>query len=205
MFAVFGFGPIGGGGLSVWYVASLSLADTVLLFALIATFLAAHGERPRAVFLGTRPIGREAAAGVPLAFVALVLGVVVLALIQQLAPWFHTVERNPLQELIRSPRDIAVFAVVVVVAGGVRYEIQRALLLRRFERWVGGARVGVLVTSVTLGAGQFVQGADAAVATGLLGAFWAIVFLRRGSVAAPIVSHAGFNLLQLAQFLASGR
>ena len=99
----------------------------------------------------------------------------------------------------------AVFAVVVVVAGGIREEIQRAFLLRRFEQWLGGAGVGVLVTSAAFGAGHLVQGADAAIATGVLGAFWAIIYLRRRSVAAPIVSHAGFNLLQLAQFLLFGR
>jgi membrane protease YdiL (CAAX protease family) len=49
--------------------------------------------------------------------------------------------------------------------------------------------------------GHYLQGADAMIATGLLGAFWAVVYLRRGSVAAPIVSHSGFNLLQLLQLL----
>ena len=46
---------------------------------------------------------------------------------------------------------------------------------------------------------------DAAVATGTLGAFWGIVYLRRRSVVAPVVSHSGFNLLQILQFLATGR
>ena len=41
--------------------------------------------------------------------------------------------------------------------------------------------------------------------TGLLGAFWGIVYLRRRSVVAPLVSHAGFDLLQIAQFLMAGR
>ena len=205
MFATLGYGPFAGRPLSVRYVALLSLTDTVLLLALIAMFLSARGERARDVFLGARSPWREALAGLPLTFVALILGVMVLGGIQQLAPWLHTVEHNPLQELIRTPRDAAVFAVVVVVAGGIREELQRAFLLRRFEQWVGGAGVGVVVTSVAFGAGHLVQGADAAIATGLLGAFWAVIYLRRRSVAAPIVSHAGFNLLQLAQFLVSGR
>jgi membrane protease YdiL (CAAX protease family) len=136
---------------------------------------------------------------------ALILGVAVLAGIQRFAPWLHTVEHNPLQDLIRTPRDAAVFAVVVVVAGGIREEIQRAFLLRRFEQWMGGAGVGVVVTSVAFGAGHLVQGADAAIATGLLGAFWSVIYLRRRSAVAPVVSHAGFNLLQLAQFFGSGR
>jgi len=205
MFAALGHGPLVGQRLSVGYVALLSLTDTLLLLALIAMCLSARGERARDVFLGARSPWREGLAGLPLTFVALILGVMVLAGIQRLAPWLHTVEHNPLQELIRAPRDAAVLAVVVVVAGGIREEIQRAFLLRRFEQWMGGAGVGVVVTSVAFGAGHLVQGADAAIATGLLGAFWSVVYLRRRSVAAPIVSHAGFNLLQLAQFLVFGR
>ena len=98
-----------------------------------------------------------------------------------------------------------VFALVLIVAGGIREEVQRAFLLRRFERWLGGPRVGLVVTSAAFGAGHFVQGADAAVATAALGAFWGAVYLRRRSVAAPVVSHAGFNVLQVAQYLAFGR
>jgi membrane protease YdiL (CAAX protease family) len=48
------------------------------------------------------------------------------------------------------------------------------------------------------------QGADAAIATGVLGVFWGIVYLRRRSVVAPVVSHSGFNLLQIAQYLLVG-
>jgi membrane protease YdiL (CAAX protease family) len=35
------------------------------------------------------------------------------------------------------------------------------------------------------------------IATGLLGAIWAVVYLRRRSSVAPIVSHAGFNSLEV--------
>ena len=40
-----------------------------------------------------------------------------------------------------------------------------------------------------------------ALATGLLGAFWGAIYLRRRSAIAPMVSHAGFDLLQILQFL----
>ena len=106
---------------------------------------------------------------------------------------------------MRTRRDAAVFAVVVVVAGGVREEIQRAFLLHRFEQWLGGGAVGVAIVSVAFGSGHLLQGLDAAVATGVLGAFWGVVYLRRRSMVAPMVSHAGFNLLQLAQFFVVGR
>ncbi len=43
------------GDLSVRYVVALSLADTALLIGLILFLLRSHGERPRDVFLGSRP------------------------------------------------------------------------------------------------------------------------------------------------------
>ena len=198
-FAVWGWAPADG-ALSIGYVVALSLLDTPLLLGLILLFLRAHGDDPRRVFFGSRPWREEVIAGLPLALLALVLAGAALLFIQSLAPWLRTVEQNPLQELMRTPADFAVFAVVVVIAGGLREELQRAFLLTRFKQSLGGARVGLVVTSLAFGAGHYVQGADAAIATGLLGAFWGLVYLRRQSAVAPMVSHATFNLLQLLQF-----
>ena len=111
----------------------------------------------------------------------------------------------PLQDLLTTPRGAAIMSVVLVVAGGIREEVQRAFLLRRFEQWLGGPLVGVLVASIAFGAGHVIQGVDVAIVTGLLGLFWAVVYLRRRSIVAPVVSHSGFNLLQLGQFLIAGR
>ena len=172
---------------------------------MILLFVVAHGDSPRRVFFGERPLAREAAAGLPLVFVALGIGILVLAPIQHFAPWLHTVPNNPLQALLRTKRNALLFAAVVIVAGGIREEIQRAFILNRFERWLGGGATGVVISSVAFGAGHLLQGVDAAIATGLLGAFWGVVYLRRRSVAAPMVSHAGFDLLQIVQALAGGR
>jgi membrane protease YdiL (CAAX protease family) len=193
-----------GGQLSVAFVVTLSLLDTVLLVGLMVFFLYAHGERPARVFFGSRPFLREASVGVPLILVALAIGVAVLAAIQRHAPTLHNVEHNPLQDLIRQPRDAWLFALVVIVAGGVREELQRGFLLHRFEQWLGGARFGLVVVSVAFGAGHLLQGVDAAVATGALGFFWGLVYLRRRSAVAPMVSHAGFDLLQIVQLIVVG-
>jgi membrane protease YdiL (CAAX protease family) len=204
--AAFGFSPVGPDGqLRVNFVVALSLIDTVMLVGLIVFFLVAHGERPRDVFLGRRPVIQEASYGVPLILVALAVAIALLATIQKLAPSLHTVEHNPLQDLIRTPRDIWWFATVVVIAGGVREELQRAFLLHRFEHWLGGATVGLVVVSLAFGAGHLLQGVDAAITTGTLGAFWGVVYLRRRSAVAPMISHSGFNLLQIGQFLVTGQ
>ena len=205
-FATLGFRPQGADGtLNIGFVAVLSLADTVFLVALIVAFLRSHGENVREVFLGDRPILAEIRAGLPMTVAVYAIALVVLATTRVIAPWLRTVEQNPLQDLMKTPLHALIFAVVVVVAGGVREELQRAFLLRRFEQALGGRTVGVVVASIGFGLGHWVQGADAMVATALLGAFWAIVYLRRRSVVAPMVSHAGFDLLQIVQFLALGR
>jgi CAAX protease family protein len=198
---VLGYAPFAAqGALNVSYVVGISLVDSVLLAGLILLFLRAHGERPRDVLIGDRAVAGEFLRGISLTFVAIGIAVAVLLTIQKLAPSLHTVQTNPLQSLLTSPRDVWLFALVVLVAGGIREEMQRAFLLHRFEQYLGGGRVGVVVTSVAFGAGHLIQGVDAAIATGLLGAFWGVVYLRRRSIVAPMVSHSLFDLVQIAQF-----
>ena len=55
----------------------------------------------------------------------------------------------------------------------------------------------MVVLSIGFGLGHWVQGWDAVVTTGLLGAFWAVLYVRRRSTVAPIVSHAGFNAVEV--------
>jgi membrane protease YdiL (CAAX protease family) len=185
------------GRLSLPFVLILSLGDTLILVALMAALTRAHGDSLRALWLGDRPVAREVLAGamlVPLVFFAVV---VLLNLLRLLAPWLHNVPTNPFEQLAATPADAVALAVVAIVAGGVREELQRAFLLRRFVRHLGGPAVGVAVLSIAFGAGHYMQGWDAVVTTGLLGAFWAVLYLRRGSSVAPIVSHAGFNGLEV--------
>src|SRR5438046_7913956 len=81
-FAAMGFRPqTPDGTLDITFVVVLSLLDTVLLLGLIVVFLLAHGERPRDVFLGSRPWLKEARAGIPMTFVTFLIAVVVLVTI----------------------------------------------------------------------------------------------------------------------------
>jgi len=201
-FTAIGYPAFGTDGrLQIGFVVGVSIVDSVLLVGLIVLFLRAHGERPRDVLFGTRPLAGEIRHGAPLTFVALGIGLGVLLMIQNLIPSLHTVQQNPLEGLLTSTRDAWLFAFVALVAGGIREEVQRAFLLHRFERWLGGGTVGVLVTSIGFGAGHILQGFDAAIVTGLLGAMWGVVYLRRRSAVAPMVSHAAFDLLQILQFV----
>jgi uncharacterized protein len=183
---------------SLSFVLAVSLLDAAVVIWLMVVLTRAHGESVGALWLGSRSIVRETMLGltlVPLVFISVV---VLLNLMRLYAPWLHNVPSNPLEELASGgPGNAAMFLVVAIVAGGVREELQRAFILRRFEQHLGGTVVGVVVLSVAFGLGHYVQGWDAAVATGALGAFWAVVYVRRRSAIAPIVSHAGFNALEI--------
>ncbi len=185
------------GQLSLAFVLVLSLADTLLLIGLMVALTRAHGERVADLWLGHRRVRPEALYGARLVPVVFLMVVVVLSVLRIAAPWLHDVPTNPLEQLAGTPGQAAALAVVAILAGGVREEMQRAFLLRRFERHLGGAGTGVVILSIGFGLGHIVQGWDAVITTGLLGAFWAVLYLRRRSIIAPLVSHAGFNALEV--------
>ncbi|MCX6546242.1 MAG: CPBP family intramembrane metalloprotease [Acidobacteria bacterium] len=192
------------GRLSMPFVVTLWLVDSVVLVGLIVALLRLRGERLGALLFGTRSWLREA--GLGLALVPVVFGLVIgmLAVVRYFWPGLHNVAVNPFEDLIGSGRDAAILAAVAVLSGGIKEELQRAFVLRRFERYLGGARVGLVVFSVAFGAGHFIQGWDVGVVTTLLGLFWGILFLKRGSFTASAVSHSGFNVAQIIQFVVVG-
>jgi membrane protease YdiL (CAAX protease family) len=185
------------GELSPLFVFVVSGLDTVLLLGLVFAFLHRSNERPSAVFCGGRPIAGELAYGVLLVPALFILMALAQLLIQNLLPHLRNVPVNPFESLLESPLARAAFIILVVLAGGVREEFQRAFLLHRFEQRLGGGAVGVIVTSVAFGLGHTLQGLDAAIVTALLGACWGLVYLARRSVVANVTSHGLFNALQV--------
>jgi membrane protease YdiL (CAAX protease family) len=193
-----GIAPLTADGvLSATFVFALSLADTAVLVALIMWLLVRNRERPRDVFLGQRHAGKEAVVGlfsVPLV-VALVLALMVL--LRTFMPFLHNVPDNPLEGLLGTQTGVWMFLIVVIVAGGLREELQRAFLLHRFKHDLGNAGAGLVITSIAFGLGHTLQGWDAAIFTAALGAAWGLIYLTRGSAIAPIVSHSLFNTGEL--------
>ena len=190
------------GRLSPPFVFTLSLIDAALVVTLVLFFLRAHHERATAVLLGDRPVIREALLGVAALPAAFMLAMLVLLVILRFAPHLHDVTHNPLEDMLRSRGDALIFAAVVMIAGGVREEVQRAFIVHRFGEYLGGAGWGVAIYSVFFGLGHWEQGTDAMIVTGLLGAAWGVLYILRRSMVAAMVNHASFNLAQLLKYLA---
>ena len=192
------------GGFNPPFLFALTLLDTVLLVGLVVFFFRAHRESFAEELFAAGPSLREAVYGLLLIPISFFIVIVVLLAVQMTAPWLRNVPHNPLADLAKTRGQAILFAFVVMVAGGVREEIQRGFVLRRFEQYLGGGVTGLLVFSGVFGLGHLDQGHDVALATAILGAFWGAVFLRRRSIAGPMVGHAGFNLLQVVKFLTWG-
>lgn len=198
-------GQAADGSLNARFVVLVSMADAALVVGLVTLFTRRNGESMRTVFLGTRPIWRDAATGVMLV-PAVLLGVsLVVVAVRALVPSLHNVPTNPMGALMADPMMAVVFGVVVVLAGGVREEMQRAFQLHRLTGYVCGPALALALTSVAFGLGHTVQGYDVAIATGVLGLFWGVLYLQRRSVVTAAVSHGLFNLGQVAIGWAAAR
>lgn len=183
--------------LSLEATAIITLLDTALIALLIRVFLELGGEDSKTVFLGWRPVWPELWRGlafVPVVFIALVI---IINVIRLVAPGLDTVEVSPHEGYLANPMDAAVFVIVVVLGGGVREELQRAFILNRFEQALGGIRVGLVVFSLLFAVLHFDQGWDVALAIGILGVFWGVMYIKRRSAVFGMANHAGFNAAQV--------
>ena len=190
---------------SFGYIVALTLLDVVVVLVLVTTFLHARDESVRELVFGARPPQREAALGVLLTPPIVVGATGTLLLIGWLAPGLRNVPDNPFGAMLGTPGHALLFALVVVLAGGLREELQRAFILRRFDQHLGGGWLGLVVFSIAFGLGHAIQGWDTVIVTGALGVLWGTLYLLRGSAVAAMVSHAGFNLTQIALAVAGAQ
>jgi membrane protease YdiL (CAAX protease family) len=186
-----------GSNFTLEFFALSSLLDTALIALLIRVFLLLSGETSRDVFLGVRPSWREALRGLALVPVLLLAVSGIGFGLRFIAPWTHNVAVNPYDTYMHSPIEASIFIIVVVLAGGVREELQRAFILHRFAQRLGGAWIGLGIYTIIFGALHFGQGIDAAVPVAVLGVVWGVLYLKRRSAVMGMVSHAGFDTAQV--------
>jgi membrane protease YdiL (CAAX protease family) len=200
-----GLAPFGAGGqLSTAYLATVLSADTAVLIAFVWWRLRTSGDGFTAVLLGSPSRARDI--GLGLALIPVFFGAVtgLMAALRFWWPGLHSVETNPFEALFRTRGNALLLGAVLVVSGGLKEEVQRGFILHRFDQGLGGARVGLVVYSLVFGAGHLIQGYDVGVTTALMGLAWGMLFLRRRSIVASSISHAGFNAAQIVRFLLVG-
>ena len=199
------FGSVSNPLSSVKALAVFTTCSSLLLLALLAILQRLRGEPFLASILGERGTwGWESVRGllwVPAVFAA---SYGLKSLFRHAAPAIYSGERNVLEELMRSPADLVLFLFVAIFTGGIKEEVQRAFVIRRFEAGWGPGWLGALLFAIFFGFGHRVQGADEAIIAGVLGLVWGILFLRRRSIVAPVVSHGLYDAVELIRYFVFG-
>jgi len=181
------------------FIAPFVLIEAGITLVLLILMLNIHQQRLTDL---TGPLTRWAKnslmglALVPLLFLINVL--VSLTLMYFLPQYFS--ERNPLLDTIRSRRDLALFILAALLAGGIKEEFQRAFILTRFREHLGGAPLGLVLWSVAFGAAHYVQGPQGMITASLFGLIFGLVYLVQKSLVSPIVAHGVYDTVVLLGF-----
>jgi membrane protease YdiL (CAAX protease family) len=189
--------------LTLPFFAALTLIDTALVTFMIFVFLRTSGESFRQVFFGGGVLKKEIQLGLILIPVALIGAGIILGGLRVAFPGLHNVKISPYDAFTDTASHTALFVFVVIVAGGFREELARGFLLHRFQQRLGGIWVGQAIYTVVFGAAHYPQGWDAVIGVGALGFFWGWLYIKRRSVAAAMVSHAGFDVIEVLGQLAA--
>jgi uncharacterized protein len=176
------------GQLSFVLTATAIIFRDVGLVCLILFFLWRNGETiSRIGWTWTRP-GRELIIGA-LCFLPVFLGAALLdrvLLRVGLSP-----PATPLPSFLndKGPAEALLAVVLVTVVALAEETIFRGYLLLRFQSILQSAIVSVLLSSVIFTLGHGYEGTAGLVTVGMMGAAFAVVYLWRGSLVAPIVMH----------------
>jgi CAAX protease family protein len=168
-------------------VAGAIVFRNLALTALALYLVWRNGEGIGAVGWIRRGAGREALIGLVL-FVPMTIGVSLVAAL--LHAWGFAEPVAPPSYLFpRGGADYALALVLLAVVAISEETVFRGYLLRRFAQVTGSRSLAVVLTSTLFALGHGYEGALGAIATGVIGVVLALVYLRRGSLVAPMAMH----------------
>jgi membrane protease YdiL (CAAX protease family) len=170
--------------------------ESIVTLGIIVLFLKWRGESFRT--LSTWP-GRprlELTIGM-LALPVLFASTFVVGILFQYWLPAYVSRENPILQLVDTPWDLMLLLLSSIFVGGVKEELQRAFVLIRFEKYLGGMVLGLFLWSAFFAVGHTIQGVDKAVAAGVLGFIFGLLYLWRRNLAAPILAHALYDIVTL--------
>jgi membrane protease YdiL (CAAX protease family) len=175
-------------------VLSTGLQDLVLL-AVVLLFLRRNSEPLKVIGWSLHNGWKETAVGVglflPLPFVANGIAEALQGL------GLGVAEPEGSMLLPDSTGDYALALVFLVVVAVSEEVLFRGYLLRRFRAITGSWWVAVVMSSAIFALGHGYEGLAGAITVGVVGAWFAVVYLWRGTLMAPIVMHFLQNFVSL--------
>jgi membrane protease YdiL (CAAX protease family) len=177
-------------------LSAFLLLESTITFLLLAYILKIHGERIRDMGLRWDRWKSHLFVGLALVPILFLINEIVGRIFSIYLPEYY-MEQNPLTAIIHTPWQLALFIFTVLIAGGIKEELQRAFILRTFSRCLGGPVVGLVLWSLAFGIFHYVQGVQGVTVTAIIGLAFGILYLLRGSLIGPIAAHGTYDALVL--------
>ena len=177
-------------------VSYFLLLETGITFLLLIILTNAHRETAFSLGLHFRQWKSNFLMGLVLVPFLFMVNTAVTLVFRRYFPDYY-IERNPLTEIIQTPYQLVLFIISAIIAGGIKEELQRAFILNRFSRYLGGAAVGLLLWSAAFGAQHYLQGWQGIIITTICGFTFGIAYLLSKSLIGPIVAHSIYDTLAL--------
>ncbi|MFL6653174.1 MAG: CPBP family intramembrane glutamic endopeptidase [Sulfurifustis sp.] len=176
-------------------VAVAIVLHNITLTALALYLVWRNGDGLPAVGWRRRGILREALIGAAL-FVPLFFGI---AIVQSLLHFAGLPEPTPPPSFLlpRSGADYALALALLVVVAVSEETVFRGYLFLRFTQATGSRLAAVLASSALFAVGHAYEGLLGVVAVGVIGLAFALVYLWRGSLVAPMTMHFIQNFIGL--------
>jgi membrane protease YdiL (CAAX protease family) len=176
------------GALSFTLTATATIFRDLGLVALILFFLWRNHESVTRIGWSGRHLLREVILGVVL-FVPCFLGAALLEYVLLRIGLSAPATPQPSFLKAQGPLEGILAVLLVTVVAVAEETIFRGYLLLRFQAILGGAGKAVVLSSVIFALGHGYEGSAGLVTVGVLGAAFAVVYLWRGSLVAPVVMH----------------
>lgn len=180
----------------VRFVSMFLLLESGITFLLLMIMLKAHRESFRSLGWRRDRWKYNLALGLGLVPLLFLINAAVSFVFRVYIPKY-SIDHNPLLEIIHTPQQLVLFIFAALIAGGFKEELQRAFILNKFRRFLGGAAAGLILWSLAFGAGHYVQGVQGVFLAVIYGFLFGIVYLMSGSLVAPIVAHGTYDTLAL--------
>jgi membrane protease YdiL (CAAX protease family) len=181
---------------NAWAFSIFLLLESGITFLFLAIILKYHRETLFSLGLNWNRWKLNLLVGLCLVPLLFLINFIVAVAFKIYFPQFY-IEKNPLTELIHSPRELILIIFSALIAGGIKEELQRAFILTRFRTYLGGAGLGLILWSIGFGIGHYVQGLQGVVAATIYGFIFGIVYLASRNLIAPIIAHGAYDTLAL--------
>jgi membrane protease YdiL (CAAX protease family) len=176
------------GNLSFRLTATSTILRDLALVSLILYFLRRNDEPQARVGWNFAHAWQDAGLGI-LLYLPMLLGIGVVEQILRSAGFTSPATQLPHALTAKDPAEFVLAGVLVVVVAVAEEIIFRGYLILRLKAVTGSDLWAAILSSIIFSLGHGYEGTAGVIAVGCMGLFFAVVYLSRRSLVAPIVMH----------------